>query len=130
MSQPRGYVALLAVLVVGAIGVAVVTSLVLLGLGSSRTSSTLQRSVLAKAYANACVEEALQQVRDSTSFSGSASLTFGSDSCTYTVSNTGGQNRTIDSSGTVGSATRKVKVLLTAINPSIVVASWQELADL
>lgn len=130
VAEPRGYVALLAVLVVGAVGVAVVTSVILLGIGSARTSASVERSGQAKGLANACVEEALQQIRDSTPFSGTATLTFGLGSCTYTVTNTGGANRTIDSSGTAATVVRKVKVLITQINPTITVASWQEVADL
>jgi prepilin-type N-terminal cleavage/methylation domain-containing protein len=70
-----GYVALITVLVLGAVGAAVAATLVLLGLSSSRTSFALEQSNQAKALANACAEEALQQIRDSSSFTGSAVVT-------------------------------------------------------
>lgn len=113
-------------LVVSAVGVAITLSLLLLGNGSSRTSFALQQSAQAKSIANACAEEALEQIRDSTSFSGNGSLIFGSDICTYIVTNNGGNNRTITTTGTVGTIVRKLLITVTEINPRIVIGSWQE----
>lgn len=129
MHFSRGYITLISVLVVGAMGVAIATSLLLLGLGSSRTSFAIQQSNQAKALGNACAEEAMQQIRSSTAYTGSGNLSLGQGTCTYTVVNTGGSSRTVSSTGTVGTIVRKVKVLITAINPRIVVSTWQEVAD-
>ncbi len=129
LQAKSGYITLISVLVVGAVGVAVATSLILLGLGSSRTSFAVEQSGQAKALANACAEEALQQIRDSTPFTGSGSLTLGRGTCGYTVTSQGGQNRTITSSSTVNSVIRKVQVIISAITPAITVTSWQEVAD-
>jgi len=125
----KGYVALITVLISGAIGVAIATSLLLLGLGSSRTSFALEQSNQAKALANACSEEALQQIRDSTPFTGTGSLTLGQGTCGYTVVNDGGENRTVTASGTVGTVVRKIKIIVNTINPAINLTSWQEVAD-
>ena len=122
----KGYVTLVSVLVVGAVGTAIALSLILLGNGSSRTSFALQQSAQAKGLANACAEEALEQIRGSTSFTGSGNLTLGQGTCSYTVTNTGGTNRTVTASGTVGTIIRKVSISITAIDPLIVVSSWQE----
>ena len=121
-----GYITLISVLVVGAVGVAIALSLILLGTGSSRTSFANERSNQSKALANACAEEAFQQIRDSTPFTGSGTLTFGQGVCSYTVTSQGGQNRTITTSGTVGTIIRKVNIIINKINPAIIVTSWQE----
>lgn len=126
-NNQRGYITLLSVLIFGAIGIAITISLLLLGMGSSRTSFAYEQSHQAKALANACAEEAMQQIRDSTPFTGSGTLNLGKGSCTYTVTSQGGQNRAVAASGTVGTIIRKVKIILSAINPQIVVTSWQEL---
>lgn len=128
-TQQSGYITLVSVLVVGAVGMAIAVSLILLGLGSSRTSFALEQSNQAKALTNACAEEALQQVRDSTSFTGTDNLTLGQGTCTYTVTHNGGQNRTIISSGTVGTIIRKVEVIIDTINPQINITSWQEVGN-
>ena len=125
----KGYIALITVLVTGAVGVAIAVSLLLLGLASSRTSFALEQSNQAKALANACSEEALQQIRDSTSFTGTGTLSLGLGTCSYTVTSQVGQNRTATSTGTVGTILRKVKIIIDTINPSINVTSWQEVAD-
>ena len=114
---------------IGAVGVAIAVSVIWLGLGSSKSSFTLEQGSQTKALANACSEEALQQIRDSTPFTGTGNLTLGQGTCNYTVTSQGGQNRTATASGTVGTIVRKVKILIDAINPDINVTSWQEVAD-
>ncbi len=125
----RGFVTLMSVLVIGAVGIAITTSLILLGIGSSRTSFTVEQSDQAKSLVNACAEEALQQIRDSTSFTGSGNITAGQGSCSYTVTSQGGSNRTIAVSGTVGTVVRKAAISITELNPTIVIGSWQEVAN-
>lgn len=128
-SKNCGYATLFAVLLVGAVGVAITLSLVVLGLGSSRTSFVMQQSYQAKAFAFACAEEGLQQIRSSTPFTGSGTLLFSEGSCGYTVTNTGGQNRRVVATGTVSMVVRKVDITVTAINPNVTIGTWQEVAD-
>lgn len=125
----KGYVALISVLVVSAVGIAVTLSLILLGIGTSRTSFAYEQSNQAKGLANACAEEAMQRIRDSTPFTGSDTLTLGMGTCTYTVTTQGPQSRTITANGTVGTIIRKVRIVIDRINPTIQVVSWQEIAD-
>lgn len=129
IKSEAGYITLLSTLFLVAIGGVVAGSLILLGLNSSRTSFALDQSAQAKALSNACSEEALQQIRSVTSFTGTGSLTLGQGTCSYTVTSGGGENRTIISTGTAGTIIRKVKVIISAINPTIIVTFWQEVAD-
>ncbi len=122
----RGFITLMSILVVAAVGVAITLSLLLLGVSNARMSLVEQQSNQAKGLANACAEEALQQIRDSILFTGSGNLTLGPGNCTYTVTSQGGQNRTITASGTAGTVVRKAKIIINAINPTISVTSWQE----
>lgn len=120
-----GYVALLAVLIVGAASLTIATTLLLTGTDSQRYTLIFQQSAQARVAADACVEEALQQMHDNTSYTGTAGLSFSPGSCSYTVTNTGGNNRTINASGTVGNTIRKLQVTAT-IGSSIAIVSWQE----
>ena len=129
MNKQNGFVTLISVLVVSAVGIAIAISVILLGLGLSRTSFAYEQSNQAKALANACAEEGLEQIRDSVFFTGTGNLAFGQGTCMYTVTTQGGQNRTIASIGTVGTIVRKAQVIISAINPSIVLSSWQEVAN-
>lgn len=127
--ESNGFVTLISVLILSAIGVAITTSLILLGLSSSRTGFALEESNQAKVLANACAEEALAKIQESTPFSGSGSLSLGRGSCSYTVTKLTGQNRTVTSSGTVGTIIRKISISIDKITPDINITSWQEVAD-
>ncbi len=127
--KQTGYITLLSVLIVGAVGVSITASLLLLGLGSSRTSFAKEESAYAKTLANACAEEALQQIRDNISFTGTNNIAFALGDCTYTVTNTGGESRTIATSSTVGTIVSKLNITIDDINPRINILSWQEVAD-
>src|SRR3989344_8577034 len=85
----RGYVMLLSVLVVGAVAIAVAVSLVLLGVGSSRSGFAIEQSNAAKGLANTCAETALEQIRESPSFFGVATLALGGGTFTSTVTSQG-----------------------------------------
>ncbi len=124
-----GFVLLISVLIIGAVGLSVASTFLLLGVDATRTGLDFIQSKKARALADACAEEALEKIWESTAYSGSGNLTIGSETCMYTVIDLGGSNRQINASGVVSSATRKVKILINQINPSIGVSSWQEVAD-
>ena len=126
--SPSGFVTLISVLILGAVGMAVVVSLMLLGIDSSRTSLVLEQSLQARGLADACTETALQQIRTNNAFTGTATLTFGTGSCTYTVTNPGGTSRNIVVSGTVGTIIRRISVNLSAVSP-VTISLWQEVAN-
>lgn len=122
----KGYTTLISVLIVGAIGTAIVISLLTLGISSSQTVDSYQKSARAKALANACLEEGMEKIREATLYTGTGGLSLGGYTCTYTVTSGGGQNRTIVSSATVDNVIRKVNVIIDSIEPSINVVIWQE----
>lgn len=129
-SKNQGYVTIIAVMIVSAIAIVVAATLVLLGLSSSRTSFSFEVSHQAKGLADACAEAGLEQIRNNTAYIGTGNLTFGQGSCTYNVTSQGGENRTITATGTVRTIVRKVKATINHINPSITIATWQEVVDI
>lgn len=129
LQRQEGYIALISVLIVGLIGMTITTSLLLLGVENNQTGIVQQQSNQSKVLADACIEEALQQISDSTPFTGTDTISLGQGSCTYTVTSQGGQNRTITATGTVDDVIRKTEVIIDKITPSISVVLWQEVAD-
>lgn len=127
--QNQGYVLLISVLILGAVGVAIASSLLLLGLGSSRSSFAFEQSNQAKSLANACAEEGLQQIRNVTSYTGIGGLTLGQGVCAYLVTSQGGESRIVEASSTVDTIVRKTKVTVSTINPTITIASWIDVAN-
>jgi hypothetical protein len=121
-----GYVALMSVLIVGAAAVAIATALLLTATDSQRATIINQQSAQARSLAASCGEEALQQIHDNTSFTGTNNFSLGAGSCTYTVTNTGGSNRTVTASGTVGTTVRRIQITLTIGATNITINTWQE----
>ena len=113
-------------LIVGAATTAIALVLLTTGTDAQRSSLVTQQSVQAVQLANACAEEALQQMHDTTSFTGTSSLTLGAGSCTYTVTSTGASTRTITTTATVGATVRKLAVYATIGSSSISITSWQD----
>jgi len=126
--REHGYVALLAVLIVGSASVAIALALLITGADSQRSTLVMQGSTQARTLAVACAEEALQQIHDDTSFTGTNTLSLSTGSCSYTVANTGGSNRTIDAGSTINNVVRKVQVYVTIGASSISITSWQEVS--
>ena len=120
-SLQTGYVALLAVLVVGAASLAICTTLLLTATDSQRSTLTSQESAQARTLAAACGEEGLQKIYESTSYTGTTAVAIG---CSFTVTNTGGNNRTVVGSATVGTSTRRVTINATIGATNITVSSW------
>lgn len=125
-SNQSGYIALITVLVGSAVSVAVALALLLAGTDNQRAALVTQQSAQARGLASACAEEALQQIFNSSSFTGNGNLTLGQGTCTYSVTNTGGSNRTIVATGTVNGIVRKLNVYATIGASSISITSWQE----
>ena len=127
--KQSGYVIIISVLIVGAVGLVITVVLALLSSDFYRTSFSLEQSNQDKAISNACVETALQVIRTDNYYFGTDTVTLGEGSCDYLVIDTGGETREIQSIGTVDNLIRKVKVTVSAINPEIIISSWQEVAD-
>ena len=123
--QKRGYVTLMSVLVLGAVGVTIITSVLLLSVDSSRTSNVLSEIRESQTILESCVEEALERIRRNASVTGYGSLAFVDGSCGYEILNTGGSNRTIQASSTRGNLIHRLVVMIDQVNPRINVASWQ-----
>lgn len=124
----HGYVALLAVLIIGAVSTAVGLALLMAGVDGQRSAYVLQRSQQARGLLHTCAEEALQVIHDTTTYTGTNNLNLGQGSCTYTVTNTGGSNRTITVSATVNTVVRRAEVYVTIGASSISVTSWKEVS--
>lgn len=127
-STNRGFIVLMSTLIAGAIGIAITASIILLGLSSSRSSFTFVQHRQAYWAANGCVEEALGAIRDTTSYVGGDSFSIGQGTCTYIVTDTGGETRTISAEGIVGNVYSRLFVVVADINPEIIITSWQEVA--
>lgn len=127
-NHQSGYVALMAVLIVGAAATAITLVLLVSGTDSQRATLLGQQSKQARALAVACAEEALQQIHDNIAYSGTNTLSIGAGSCTYVVTVTAPTTRSITASGTVGNVLRKLQTGGIINVSSISISSWQEVS--
>src|SRR5690242_8188409 len=111
IKEQSGYIALISTLIVGAVGLAIALSLLWLGIGNAKAAQSNNQADNAKAMADYCVEMALLNVHTNLNYYGGDTITNLGDSCTIvTVSGKGNRNRVIETTGTSGTITRKVKV--------------------
>lgn len=126
----QGYIALVSVIVLGAIGLAVASSLLLLGLGTSQASLLTIQNTEAKAMSDYCVEIALLNLHSNLNYYGGETYTYLDTTCTVIGAlGKGNRGRIIEVTGTSGTSVSKVKVQLSRVRPQIVLTSWQEVAD-
>ncbi len=126
----QGYIALISVILMSALGLGIMLSVIAAGVNAGKTDFSLQQSGGARSLASSCAEEALQRILESSLTSGNGNLTIGSGTCSYVITSTSsGQNITIASTGLLGTVTSKIKVVIATTSPGITLSSWEEVAD-
>jgi hypothetical protein len=125
----EGYIALISVLFIAAIGATIMISVIASGILASKTDLSLQQSGSARVLASSCAEEALEKILETGSTTGVGNLVIASGTCSYIITSTNGQNVTIQSTGILGTITSKIKVVIATTTPSITLSSWEEVSD-
>lgn len=128
-SNQKGYIALLSVILIAAIGTAIMISVIATGITSSKTDLSLQQGGSARILASSCAEEALQKILETSTTTSSGNLTIGSGTCAYTIATSSGNSITIQASGFLGAIVSKVKVVVSSTSPGLTLSSWAEVAD-
>jgi hypothetical protein len=124
-----GYIALISVLLIGAVATSIAVSLLVWSIIATKTAQTSSYGTLSYSYAEGCVEDALRNINQNVAFTTvSGAITYANGSCSYSVSGTA-PNKVIDASGVSGPSTRKIKVLTSQTSPTITVSSWQEVVS-
>jgi hypothetical protein len=128
-ARQSGYIALVAVLVLGAAALSISMALLLTGVDSQRSSLISQRYAQAQSLARYCGEEALQQIHDNIAFTTPAAgtnVSAGQGSCTYIVAIQTPATRSIKVTATVGDVVRKIQSLATVGATTITTISWSD----
>lgn len=124
--RENGFIALVLILVILA-----VVLMVGIGLNLSSISELkmgFQKNLFSRAYylANLCAEDALMKLKENSNYLGNETINIGDDSCTILAIE---GNWTIKVSGLSSNQVKKIKIVVSQINPKMVVDSWQEVAD-
>jgi hypothetical protein len=121
----KGFSTLFIVIILGGIALSVALSLSTSSVWSIKASNDTKDSNKAKSLVNACAEVALEVMRENNSYAGTDNVVLDGNTCTYTVTNTGGTTRGIVIFGTVGGIVRKIDITTSTFNP-LVISYWQE----
>jgi len=124
--RQNGYIALISVLIIGAMALSVGLSLLTIGISNTQTALVRQQLEQSKALSSACAEKALYQIRADNNYSGTLNFNLGQGTCSVMVIKGGSENRTVQSTGTVNNTNARIKIILSDIYPTLVISSWQE----
>lgn len=126
--EQSGYVTIISVIIIGAIAASVAVSLLTGGIDAAKNSLSVTRLAQARVLADACAEEALQNIRD-TSYIGTFNLSFPAGTCSSTVVSLGSPNFIITALGSSTDAIKKVRITINQLTPKITISSWSEVSD-
>lgn len=125
IKNENGYSILISVIVLAGICTSLAVSLLLSSTSQAGAAIAFRKSTLARGYANSCMESALEQIRQNSSYTGTINLSFTSGSCSAMVSGTA-PTKSITSTGISDTVTRRVQGSTTQVSPSITLNNWQE----
>jgi len=128
--QSNGYVALIAVLIIGAVVLNISLSSVIVSITNNMNGLSYQSLSQATELSHACAEKALMDLKENEEYTGNETINLGNGSCEIMeIENLGEQSRIIKTIGRVNNAIRKTRVEISTINPSTTIESWQEVGD-
>lgn len=125
----KGYIALISVILIGALGTAVMVSVIASGVSATKTDYALQQGGGGRALASSCVEEALQKIVETGTSSSTGNLSLGQGTCSYVITSQNGQNIKVNATGILSTITTKIQVLIATTSPAMTLSSWQEVVD-
>ena len=134
LQKPQGYVALMTLIIVGAVVGTIASFLLLSGVGSTLSSRGVESMTLAKSAATSCAELGLAAIQANTSIATPSTASFtlsatAKQTCSYTITGST-PNYTVTAMGQVDASgqnyTRRVTVVLDQVLPQLNVASWQD----
>lgn len=123
-----GYVALISVLLLGALLLIIGLGSSLRGISAGEASLGVELSSEALLLADACAEEAIIRLRSDFGYAGGETILIGgSDPCTVvSVSGSGATDRSVIAEADVNGWKRRVHVQISSLSPVLTVLSWSE----
>jgi len=122
----RGFIALITILIILSIVLAV--GLGLSSLSISETKMSLQKNLSSQAYylANLCAEQALMELKEDSNYIGNETINMENGNCSiFPIEG----NWTVKISATSAGQVKKMKIIISQIDPEIIIDSWSEVAD-
>ena len=122
----RGVIALITVLIVAAAALLIGISINLLSISEAKMA--LQKSHSLKSYylSYLCAEEALMRLKENSNYQGGETINTEEGSCTILPVE---GNWRVKAWAISFGQTKKMEIILSQINPALIIDSWQEVGD-
>jgi type II secretory pathway component PulK len=127
-SRNKGFIALLTILIV--LGVVLLIGLGISQLSISEAQMALQKYQSSQAYylASLCSERALMVLKEDINYTGE-NVNIENGNCTISTSGNL-PAEIVGVKATFQNQTKKIKIVISQINPKMIIQSWQEVAEL
>jgi len=124
----NGYIALISVIIIGAIVLVLVLAITLITLSQSQNMIGQNQAQKSYYLANACAHYALIKLQDNTSYTGNETVNIDDYGCQVEqILGSGNFNRTIKTSSNVNDHLIKIEMVVSQIKPKTIIKSWQEI---
>jgi len=126
LKKQKGFIAITTVLIISALVLMIGIGISLESIGETKMG--LQRSLSSQSYylTNLCVEQTLMKLKENSSYSGDETINVENGSCTILPIE---GNWTIKVSAFSSGQIKKMKLIVSQIDPEIIVDSWEEVAE-
>lgn len=127
----KGFVILIAVIFLAAIGAVVSSSIILLGLNSSLNNSVVKNSFQASLLSDSCQEYTMLQIKDNSDYVGDEIINTNFGTCNILPVTKNNNTFTIYTTAEYADTYLKIKAIITKDEESglITIESYQQLAD-
>lgn len=124
--KQKGFIAITTVLIISALVLIVGIGISLDSIGEIKMG--LQRSLSSQSYylANLCAEQTLMKLKENSSYPGNETINIENGNCTILPIE---GNWTIKVSASSSGQIKKMKLIVSQIDPEIIVDSWEEVAE-
>jgi hypothetical protein len=122
----NGFIALVTVLIIFAIVLLVGLSISLLSINEAQMGLRKSQSSQAYFLANLCAEDALMKLKEDINYSGNETIEIEGGSCQILPIE---GKWTIKTISNFQNQVKKIKIMVSQVNPKMIISSWQEVAD-
>jgi len=121
-----GFIALVTVLIIFAIALLIGLSVSLLSISEAQMGLKKSQSSQAYFLANLCAEESLMKLKENINYSGGETIEIGGGNCQILPIE---GKWTIKTIANFENQVKKIKIIVSQVNPQMLISSWQEVSD-
>ena len=121
-----GFIALITVLIIFAIALLIGLSVRLLSISEAQMGLKKSQSSQAYFLANLCAEQALMKLKENINYPGNETIEIGGGGCQILPIE---GNWTIKTTANFQNQIKKIKIVVSQVNPQMLISSWQEVSE-